>query len=37
MLRVGGFDIPYPAAKLEEFHLPDVDRILDAVQRSLEF
>ena len=37
VLRVGGFDIPYPAAKLEEFHLPDVDRILDAVQRSLEF
>ena len=37
VLRVGGFDIPYPAAKLEEFHLPDVDRILDAVQRSLLF
>ena len=37
VLRVGGFDIPYPAAKLEEFHLPDVDRILDAVQRSLDF
>ncbi len=37
VLRVGGFDIPYPAAKLEEFHLPDVDRILDAVDRSLAF
>ena len=37
VLRVGGFDIPYPAAKLEEFFLPDVDRILDAVQRSLDF
>ncbi len=35
VLRVGGFDIPYPAAKLEEFYLPDVDRILDAVERSL--
>ena len=35
VLRVGGFDIPYPAAKLEEYHLPDVDRILDAVERSL--
>jgi 2-oxoisovalerate dehydrogenase E1 component beta subunit len=35
VLRVGGFDIPYPAAKLEEFHLPDVDRILDAVEQSL--
>jgi 2-oxoisovalerate dehydrogenase E1 component beta subunit len=37
VLRVGGFDIPYPAAKLEEFFLPDVDRILDAVDRSLSF
>jgi len=37
VLRVGGFDIPYPAAKLEEFFLPDVDRILDAVERSLGF
>jgi 2-oxoisovalerate dehydrogenase E1 component beta subunit len=37
VLRVGGFDIPYPAAKLEQYHLPDVDRILDAVERSLEF
>jgi len=35
VLRVGGFDIPYPSAKLEEFFLPDVDRILDAVERSL--
>ncbi len=35
VLRVGGFDTPYPAAKLEEFFLPDVDRILDAVERSL--
>ncbi|HUH07590.1 MAG TPA: alpha-ketoacid dehydrogenase subunit beta [Egibacteraceae bacterium] len=37
VLRVGGWDIPYPAAKLEEFFLPDVDRILDAVDRSLAF
>jgi pyruvate dehydrogenase E1 component beta subunit len=33
--RVGGFDIPYPPAKLEEFHLPGVDRILDAVDATL--
>jgi 2-oxoisovalerate dehydrogenase E1 component beta subunit len=33
VLRVGGFDIPYPPPKLEEHHLPDVDRILDAVAR----
>ncbi len=33
--RVGGFSIPYPAAKLEEHFLPDADRILDAVDRTL--
>jgi 2-oxoisovalerate dehydrogenase E1 component beta subunit len=37
VLRVGGFDVPYPAAKLEEFFLPDTDRILDTVDRSLSF
>jgi pyruvate dehydrogenase E1 component beta subunit len=29
--RVTGFDIPYPPPKLEHFHLPSVDRVLDAV------
>jgi pyruvate dehydrogenase E1 component beta subunit len=29
--RVTGFDIPYPPPKLERYHLPSVDRILDAV------
>ncbi|HLS78243.1 MAG TPA: alpha-ketoacid dehydrogenase subunit beta [Nocardia sp.] len=33
--RVGGYDIPYPPSKLEKYHLPDSDRILDAVDRSL--
>ncbi|GAA5066864.1 pyruvate dehydrogenase E1 component beta subunit [Thermocatellispora tengchongensis] len=33
VLRVGGFDIPYPPPALEEHHLPGVDRILDAVAR----
>lgn len=35
ILRVGGFAIPYPPAKLELHHLPDADRLLDAVDRSL--
>lgn len=35
-LRVTGHDIPYPPAKLEKHHLPDLDRILDAVDRVLE-
>ncbi|WP_394768977.1 alpha-ketoacid dehydrogenase subunit beta [Lacisediminihabitans sp.] len=33
--RVTGFDTPYPAAKLEEHFLPDLDRILDAVDRVM--
>ena len=37
VLRVGGFDVPYPAAKLEAFFLPDVDRVLDAVERTLAY
>ncbi|WP_183093727.1 alpha-ketoacid dehydrogenase subunit beta [Nocardioides stalactiti] len=37
VLRVGGFDTPYPASRLEEEWLPDLDRVLDAVDRSLEF
>lgn len=35
-LRVTGHDVPYPPAKLERFHLPDLDRILDAVDRVLD-
>jgi 2-oxoisovalerate dehydrogenase E1 component beta subunit len=34
VLRVTGFDIPYPAARVEEEYLPDLDRVLDAVDRS---
>lgn len=33
ILRVAGFDIPYPPPMLERYHLPGVDRILDAVAR----
>jgi len=33
ILRVAGFDIPYPPPNLEEHHLPSVDRILDAIDR----
>ncbi|QXQ11230.1 alpha-ketoacid dehydrogenase subunit beta [Paeniglutamicibacter sp. Y32M11] len=34
-VRVTGFDIPYPPAKLESHHLPDLDRILDGVDRAM--
>ena len=37
VLRVSGFDTPYPSSRLEEDFLPDLDRVLDAVDRSLAF
>ena len=37
VLRVGGFHAPYPASRLEEEYLPDLDRVLDAVDRVLAF
>jgi len=33
VLRVAGLDIPYPPPKLEHLHLPDVERVLDAIAR----
>ena len=35
VLRVTGFDTPYPPSKCEEEYLPDLDRVLDAVDRVL--
>jgi 2-oxoisovalerate dehydrogenase E1 component beta subunit len=35
VLRVGGFHTPYPVAKIEHDYLPNVDRVLDAVDRVL--
>ena len=37
VLRVGGFHTPYPVAKIEHEYLPSLDRVLDAVDRSLAF
>jgi len=37
VLRVGGFHAPYPPSRLEKHYLPDLDRVLDAVDRSLAF
>jgi len=34
VLRVGGFPTPYPPSRLEEHYLPDLDRVLDAVDRA---
>jgi pyruvate dehydrogenase E1 component beta subunit len=37
VLRVSGFDVPYPASRLEEHFLPDLDRVLDAVDRAMAY
>jgi 2-oxoisovalerate dehydrogenase E1 component beta subunit len=37
VLRVTGFDTPYPASRVEEEYLPDLDRVLDAVDRTFGF
>jgi pyruvate dehydrogenase E1 component beta subunit len=37
VLRVGGFHAPYPPARIEEIYLPDLDRILEAVDRSMAY
>jgi len=37
VLRVSGFDVPFPPAKLEAAYLPDADRVLEAVDRALAY
>ncbi|MGH9088615.1 MAG: transketolase C-terminal domain-containing protein, partial [Acidimicrobiales bacterium] len=37
VLRVSGFDTPYPPSRLEEEFLPDLDRVLATVDRAMEF
>lgn len=37
VLRAAGFDTPYPPARLERAWLPGVDRLLDAIERSLDY
>jgi 2-oxoisovalerate dehydrogenase E1 component subunit beta len=37
ILRATGFDTPYPPARLESTWLPGVDRLLDTIERSLEY
>jgi pyruvate dehydrogenase E1 component beta subunit len=37
VLRVGGFATPYPPSRLEDHYLPDLDRILDGVDRTFGF
>jgi 2-oxoisovalerate dehydrogenase E1 component beta subunit len=37
VLRVGGFSTPYPPSRIEDEYLPDLDRVLDAVDRALAY
>ncbi|MGK5498549.1 alpha-ketoacid dehydrogenase subunit beta [Streptomyces sp. URMC 125] len=37
VLRVGGFHAPYPPARLEDEYLPNLDRVLEAVDRALAY
>ena len=37
VLRVGGYFAPYPPSRVEDAFLPDLDRVLDAVDRALAF
>jgi len=33
--RVGAFDVPFPAASLEDYYLPSLQRVMDAVRKTL--
>ena len=35
VLRATGFDAPYPPSRLDDAYLPDLDRVLDGVDRAL--
>jgi 2-oxoisovalerate dehydrogenase E1 component beta subunit len=35
VIRVGGYHMPYPVAAVEEDYLPNIDRLLEAIDRSL--
>lgn len=37
VLRVSGFDAPFPAAAVETYFLPSPDRVLEAVDRALSY
>ena len=37
VLRVSGYDVPFPPARLEGLFLPDADRILEAVDRTMHY
>ncbi|MCQ9163807.1 MULTISPECIES: alpha-ketoacid dehydrogenase subunit beta [unclassified Arthrobacter] len=36
-IRVGGFHMPYPVARVEGHYLPDIDRMLEALDRAFAY
>lgn len=37
VIRVGGYYMPYPISRVEEEYVPDIDRILEAVDRAFDY
>jgi 2-oxoisovalerate dehydrogenase E1 component beta subunit len=37
VIRVGGYNLPYPPSRLEDEFLPDLDRVADGVDRALAY
>ncbi|WP_129668890.1 alpha-ketoacid dehydrogenase subunit beta [Phytoactinopolyspora endophytica] len=37
VIRVTGYDTPYPPARIEDQYLPDLDRVLDGVDRAMAY
>jgi 2-oxoisovalerate dehydrogenase E1 component beta subunit len=37
VLRVGGYNTPYPPSRAEDLYLPDIDRVLDAIDVVLAY
>jgi pyruvate/2-oxoglutarate/acetoin dehydrogenase E1 component len=37
VLRVTGFDVPYPYWKIEDAYMPSVERVVDAARKLLQF
>lgn len=37
VIRVGGYHMPYPVSRVEEDYVPGIDRLLEAVDRSLAY
>lgn len=37
VIRVGGYHLPYPVSRVEEDYVPGIDRLLEALDRSLAY